>query len=499
MTELNKLSKPPEFWDYFQEISAIPRCSTNEERIRAYIKEEAEKFNFPTVVDDVGNLLVDLSPETQDAKKSVILQSHFDMVCEKNESSSHDFSKDPLELKVFEKDGKKWVTADGTSLGADNGVGLAYSLVLMNLIHQGELTFPELKIELLFTVNEEGGLVGAFQIEEDMLDTDYLINLDCMDVNTIIIGCVGGMYTNIQIKLKQNDISERKAELIPVKILVTGLLGGHSGLDIDKGRANAIKVLAKVLLEINKKSPILLEELEGGKNFNAIPREAKAIFYLSKEEYKNFDVILKDIKQYLNKYYAASEDNIHIISEKVPNEEANYRAISRDLGDKIIYTLISMPHGPLLRHESIENLVHTSTNLASISSTRRKVKIGMLHRSFNLDFNEDTAERVETLLKLGDFNYKIKNVGGYGVWEPNFTEELLLIAKEVFKEVNNKEPEITAMHAGLEPGAFKVKRSDLQMITIGPNVEACHSPDECLQAQSVEKFWAFLITLLNRL
>jgi len=499
MTELNKLSKPPEFWDYFQQISEIPRCSTNEEKIRAYIKEEAENFNFPTLVDNVGNLLVDLSPENQDAKKSVILQSHFDMVCEKNESLSHDFSKDPLKLKVIEKDGKKWVTADGTSLGADNGVGLAYSLVLMNLIHQGELNFPELKIKLLFTVNEEGGLVGAFQIEKDMLDADYLINLDCMDVNTIIIGCVGGMYTNIQIKLKQNDISEQKADLIPIRILVTGLLGGHSGLDIDKGRANAIKVLAKVLLDVNKKSPILLEELEGGENFNAIPREAKAIVYMRKEAYKNLDTLLKKIEQFLNDYYAASENNIRVIGEKISDEEASYKAISRELGEKILYTLYSIPHGPLSRHENIENLIHTSTNLASMSSSRRKVKIGMLHRSFNLDFNENTAEKVENLLKLGDFNYKIKNVGGYGVWEPNFTEELLLIAKEVFKEVNNKNPEITAMHAGLEPGAFKTKRFDLQMITIGPNVEACHSPDECLQAQSVEKFWAFLVTLLKRL
>ncbi len=499
MIDITELSKPIEFWDYFQKISAIPRCSNDEEKIRRYIKEQAEEFDFRTEIDDVGNLIVKLFTESNKENKKVILQSHFDMVCEKNSSSNHDFRKDPLKLEIIEKEGSKWVTADGTSLGADNGVGLAYSLALMKLIHEGKLKFSEIDIKLLFTVNEEGGLVGAFQIEKEILDADFLINLDCMDAQTIIIGCVGGMYSNIQFKLKRTDISDRKEELVPVEVSVKGLLGGHSGLDIDKGRANAIKVLVKVLLEINKKFPIYLEDLEGGENFNAIPREAKSLIYVNKEDYPNLNPVITKIEHFLNTYYARAEDNIRLVFEKALENEAGFNCIKDEEQEKILNFLYVIPHGPILKHSRIDNLIHTSTNFASVSATKRKLKMGMLHRSFDLDFNEETSQKVRALLRLSELNYKMKDVGGYGVWEPNSDEELLITAKRVFETVHGGKPEITAMHAGLECGAFKTKRPDMQMITIGPTIEACHSPDEALHVKSVEKFWKYLVRLLSQL
>ncbi len=498
MNDFNQLSKPKEFWEYFKKISEIPRCSGNEDPIRAYIKKEAEKFGFKTIIDKAGNLLVKIPSNTKNATQ-IILQSHFDMVCEKSSNIVHDFTKDPLKLKEIEVNGQEWITAEGTTLGADNGVGLAYSLALMKLIYQNKLNLQNLAITLLFTVNEEEGLIGAFQVSPDILDVNYLINLDCMDAETIVIGSVGGMYSTIQIRVKRIPIDELTTNLLPIKISIKGLLGGHSGLDIDKGRANAIKLLARILRAINKNFDVYLESISGGKSFNAIPREAFAILYIQKEEFSEIVSLLKIVQDDLNTEYNGVESQIKIKSEKLNKSEISNMVITNDLQIKILNVLYLLPHGPISRHPNLEDLIYTSTNLASINTKKSKLKIEMLHRSFNLQCNSQTAEKVSALLDLPELNVKIKNVGGYGVWEPNFNEKLLSIAKKVYKEINNEEPQIKAMHAGLECGAFKVKAPDLQMITIGPTILACHSPDEKLNVPSVEKFWNFLITLLNQL
>jgi dipeptidase D len=498
MIDINQLSKPKEFWKYFQKISEIPRCSGNEDQIRAYIKKEAEKFDFKTLIDEAGNLLVKIPSKNKNATK-IILQSHFDMVCEKRSNAMHNFSKDPLKLKEIEENEQKWITAEGTSLGADNGVGLAYSLALMKFIYKNKLDFNNLDIRLLFTVNEEEGLIGAFQISPDILDVDYLINLDCMDAQTIIIGSVGGMYSTIQIRVKRIPIDDLNTKLIPVKLSIKGLLGGHSGLDIDKGRANAIKLLARVLRIINKSFDIYMESISGGKNFNAIPREASATMYIEKENFIEIAYLLNQIQEDLKIEYDAVENQIKIVLEKLKKDEISNTAIIKNIQEKILNVLFLLPHGPISKHPLLKDLVHTSTNLAAINTKKSKIKLEMLHRSFNLQCNSQTAEKISALLDLAELNVRIKNIGGYGVWEPNFDEKLLSIAKKVYEEINNKNPQIRAMHAGLECGAFKVKAPDLQMITVGPTIEECHSPDEKLNIPSVEKFWNFLITLLNQL
>jgi dipeptidase D len=497
MIDTSNLSEPRAFWNYFQKVSEIPRCSTKEDKIRLYIQEEAEKFGYKTEIDKAGNLRVKL-PAGKEATTQIILQSHLDMVCEKNLNITHDFDKDPLKLKIIERNGQKWVTAEGTSLGADNGVGLAYSLTLMNLIHNKKLNFPNLDIILLFTVNEETGLVGAYQVSEDLLNVDYLINLDCMDAQTIIIGSVGGMYSTIQLRLKRISVDTLTDSYIPLKISVKGLLGGHSGLDIDKGRANAIKLLARALRILNKNFEIYLESISGGKNFNAIPREASAILYIKNDKISDISKIIDKIQGQFSIEYSSFEDKVELKQERVEKDDS-HKVIMSDLQEKILNMIYLLPHGPLSKHPRMKDVVHSSTNLASIKTTKRKIRIEMLHRSFNLLYNEETAERISALVSLGDLNAKIKNVGGYGVWKPNFKEKLLSLAKKAYKEQSNEEPNITAMHAGLECGVFKSKCPNLQMITIGPTIEACHSPDEKLEVKSVEKFWSCLISLLSQL
>ncbi|TXT64172.1 MAG: Cytosol non-specific dipeptidase [Promethearchaeota archaeon] len=490
--------QPAEFWKYFRKISEIPRCSGKEDRIRRFIKEEAEKLAFITEIDTAGNLLVKLPSNNEDAKR-LLIQSHFDMVCEKNKDSTHNFNKDPLILTEIEVKGQKWVTARGTSLGADNGVGLAYSLSMMKMIAKKSLHFPNLDIRFLFTVNEEEGLIGAFQVSPDTLEVDYLINLDCMDDSTIIIGSVGGMYCSIQIRLNRKEINELNKNMILIKLLVKGLLGGHSGLDIDKGRANAIKIMARIFKKISQSHKIHLESIMGGNNFNAIPREATALFYINKEELEQLNEVLCLLQTDLNEEYAGFEENIQLELIKMPKKLSNAHVFPNNIQKQLIDALYVLPHGPLSKHPVLKDLVHTSTNLASINTSNTRIKIQMLHRSFEMIQNEKTAEKVSTIFKMSDLSVKIKNAGGYGVWNPQFEDELLLKAKRVYKRLFRKEPHILAMHAGLECGAFKTKAPDLEMITIGPTIEACHSPDEKLNVSSVGKFWNFLIPLLKEL
>ena len=274
LSKLKGLGEPSEFWEYFEQITKIPRCSEHEEKVRAFIKEEAERLGFETKVDNTGNLVVRIRAR-QEQKENIVLQCHMDMVCEKNEGVSHDFSKDPLELKIIEVDNEKWVTAEGTTLGADNGVGIAYLLTLMKKIHDEELNLGSLGFDLLFTVDEEMGLNGAFKMEDNLISGSYLVNLDAEDEDSVTIGCAGGRVTFFHIK-KESDKINKKENLNPIKIFVSGLKGGHSGADIHLGRGNALKIIGEVLWKLNQKFEIHITSISGGNRTNAIPREASA-------------------------------------------------------------------------------------------------------------------------------------------------------------------------------------------------------------------------------
>lgn len=496
MLESKNLSPPEEFWTYFQAISQVPRCSGKEEKIREYIRKETERFGFKYHIDPAGNLIIDVPSDDPNAPL-LIIQSHMDMVCEKNENIDHDFSLDPINLKTVEIDKEIWITAEGTSLGADNGVGLAISLALMEKIYKNELEFNSLYLRIIFTVNEEAGLTGALHIDKKFVDGDYLINLDCMEAESIIVGSTDCRYSVINIKIKRDPTIEIDESFLTVKISIRGLLGGHSGIDIDKGRANAIKLVTEALKHIEQEIELFLVTLEGGESFNAIPREASATFYIKNEKIGELKEILNSLEtRFLNRY-EGFEENIKFFFEESKKDKLKYDVIKKELQEKILNIVDLLPFGPIYWHPHIENLVHTSTNLGTLNTKKNKVQIEMYHRSFDQKNIMDLSSKINSLLELSNMRYKMSEAGEFGVWKPDTETQFLKFAQNIYKELYKKEPDVKSVHAVLECGIFKNKCPGLEIITIGPTIEACHSPDEKLKADSVQTSWNFLINLLK--
>ncbi len=497
MTELNVFGDFSDFWDYFKQITKIPRCSGKEEGIRNYIIVEAEKFGFKSVVDDVGNIVVKV-PTDSNGGKGIVLQCHMDMVCEKNEETHHDFSKDPLKLKIIEINNEKWLTAEGTTLGADNGVGISYFLTLMKRIYNGDIKFEKLELFLLFTVDEEKGLRGAFQIDEDLIDGNYLINLDSEEDDKFTVGCAGGINTTGEIKVLHENINNYINEAIPVKISIKGLIGGHSGVDIHRGRGNAVKLIADILWKINNKFSIQINSINGGNLSNAIPRESQSIFFINKTQFSKLIHFIEQTISEIKLNFSEIEPNMQISFEKINNFDGN-NIWSEKVKEKLLHILYVIPNGPLSYHAKNHKLVHTSSNLASIKTDDDIIKILTSQRSLEEISKKAIYEKIGALFKLADMEVNIQHVEDYPGWEPNFKSKLLSISKETYIELFNDNPEIEVIHAGLECGILKKKFPDMEMISIGPTMIGPHSPEERLNIKSVKKIWSFLIKLINNL
>jgi len=496
---IKNLGNPPEFWDYFEQISQIPRCSGDEAEIRDFIKKESENFGFVTKIDKAGNLVVKISPTVMKNKnKKVVLQSHLDIVCEKNEATIHNFSKDPLKLKIIEVDNEKWLSAEGTTLGADNGVGIAYSLALMKNIHEKQINLDSLAIDLLFTVEEETGLYGALGIDKDMIEGDYLINLDSENDEKFTIGCAGGINTWADIKLTYERISDNFKDPIFMKITVGGLNGGHSGAEIDKGRGNSIKILSKILWKSNKKYSISLHSIHGGNKLNAIPREVQSIIIIEKEREPVIRAFMSEVISDIKLEIGRNEPNLQI-KLNIINDINENRILDRKLKDKLLDILYIFPNGPISMHQEIRGLVHTSTNLAAIKMEENVIKIGSSQRSVNAFSQKFIQERIEALFNLADLDITVGRSAGYPGWDPNFNSTLLKISKETYNELFNLEVKVKAIHAGLECDVLKKLVPNTEMISLGPNVIGGHTPEERLQVKSVTKIWTFLLRLLEKL
>jgi len=499
--KVNNLGDPSKFWKYFEEISKIPRCSGNEGQVRSYIEERARSFHYKTKIDKTGNLLVSYNANRdtlKKKKKKIIFQAHLDMVCEKNKDISHDFSTDPLSLKVIKKEGEEWLTAEGTTLGADNGVGIAYCLTIMNYLENKKLEFNNIIIDFLFTVEEEVGLTGAFNIKQDFIEGDFLINLDSEDDNKFTIGCAGGINTTGTLKLVFRKVNEFSKELVPIKLSIKGLIGGHSGVDINKGRANAIKIISKILWKINNKYGIYLSSLNGGNLSNAIPREAEAIFYCMEANKSAVLDFINHINSEIELGISEIEPDMKIMPK--PLERSNKKIIfPKDVSDKMLHLLYAMPNGPISFHPKDPDLVYTSTNLASIKISDEQLEIITSQRSLHEISKTIIYEKIEALFKLADLNIKISHKGNYPSWEPNYDSRLLKIAKKSYKDLFHSESIVQIIHAGLETGILNKKLPEIEMISLGPNIQGGHSPDEKLQAKSVEKIWNFLYQLLKNL
>lgn len=473
--------KPASVFHYFKEISKVPRPSKHEERIINYLKQFGEQHQLETKVDEAGNVLIK-KPATagKENLKTVILQSHVDMVCEKNSDVVHDFFNDPIEIIV---DGD-WMKANGTTLGADNGIGVATELAILaaNDIEHGPL-------ECLFTVDEETGLSGAFALKEGFLNGDILINLDSEDEGEMFIGCAGGIDSVGEFEYKHITIP---SGYFFFKVAVSGLKGGHSGGDIHLGRGNANKILNRFLSQTADKYDMYLCEINGGNLRNAIPREAYAVCAVPFEDKESIRVDLNIFTSDMENELGITEPDMKFTLE---SESPVETAIDRDTTKRLLKTLYAIPHGIYAMSQDIPGLVETSTNLASVKMKEGNIiKIETSQRSSILSARNDMANTVRAAMELG--GAKVSSGGGYPGWKPNPNSEILKIAEASYKKLFGVEAQVKAIHAGLECGLFLDKYPSLDMISFGPTLRDVHSPDERMEISTVDKFWKHLLDIL---
>jgi len=475
--------KPPLLWKHFEQILKIPHCSGNEKALGDYIVSMAERLNLSCKRDKVGNVVVSkkASPGREKAE-TVILQGHLDMVCEKNSDVTHDFSRDAIKAEIK----GEWIQAKGTTLGSDNGIGLSASLAAMedkSLVHG--------PLEFLFTVDEETGLTGANKIEPGFLKGKKLLNLDSEEEGAFTIGCAGGADTEISLPLKRTRPAS--GELYRLKI--SGLRGGHSGLDINQGRANAIKLLARMVWQALKKFSFKLARMEGGNKRNAIPREAWADLLLEPKQIQGLSAFFQKAFEKIQFEYKAVEKEAKFSFEKSQGEKEG--SLTSESQANLVNLLFSLPHGVIAMHPEIKELVETSTNLAIIHTLKDQAQIICSSRSSVASSLEATRNAIDALCELG--GAKAVQPDGYPGWTPNLKSPLLNSLKEVYKRTFQKEPGVAAVHAGLECGIIGEKFPGMDMISFGPTIEHPHSPEERVHISSVENFWKFLTIVLAEL
>lgn len=476
---------PQILWKKFAEISQIPRPSKHEERIRLYLKNFAEKHNFSFKEDPTGNILIYLPPTPNyESAPTIVLQSHVDMVCEKNKDTIHDFDKDPIQL-IREGD---WIKADGTTLGADNGIGFAAALAIAL-----DDSFEHGPLELLFTVDEETGLTGVNNLENNFISGKYLLNLDTEEDGAFYIGCAGGMDTVGSLKINYVKLNQR---FKPYYLFISGLKGGHSGINIHEGRANAIKLLGLILKNLEA-FDYQVSFINGGSKRNAIPREAEAILWLKPEdELKAIEIVnafaIETSLEYKNK-----ESDIKIIFERKENDVISKNVFADDFLKKVVNIILALPHGVISMSADIEGLVETSTNLATINIENGYLKIGTSQRSSIESGKRNIGQYVQAVFELAGAEVMVADK--YPAWQPNINSKLLQISKNVYKKLFGIEPEVKAVHAGLECGILIDKFPWLDMISLGPTIEGAHSPDERVKISDVEKFYSLLKAIISEI
>lgn len=475
--------KPALVWEIFDAITQVPRPSKKEEKIRAFLLDFAHKHGLKVATDAIGNVVMTVPATTgYENAPAVILQAHMDMVCEKNSNVEHDFENDPIDTYI---DGE-WVRAKGTTLGADNGIGMAAALAV--------LISPEAKhgrLQALFTVDEETGLTGANNLDGSLIDGDILLNLDSEDDAQIFIGCAGGIDTTST--FTYTPLPSNK-DYYHATICIKGLNGGHSGGDIHLGRGNANKILSRFLWQSMKKYDVRLAAIDGGNLRNAIPREAMAVVGVP-----------IDVKEQLcadfNCFIATVEDELRGVDSLTGSAIFSTDTPATYIDDKTAHNLIaalySAPHGVIAMSRDIKGLVETSTNLASVKMKENNtIVVATSQRSSVESEKYDIANQIEALFTLAGSTPT--HGDGYPGWKPNMQSRIKDIAVEAYEELFNTTPEILAIHAGLECGLFLTKYPHLDMISFGPTLRDVHSPDERMYIPAVEKFWLHLLRILEK-
>ena len=484
--------QPKEVFSIFHEITQVPRPSKREGKIIEWLKAFAVKHNLEHTVDEAGNIIMrkPATPGYED-KPGVILQAHMDMVCEKNNDTVHDFDNDPIHTYI---DGD-FIKAQGTTLGADNGIGMA---LMLAAITSDTLKHPAL--ECLFTVDEETGLTGAFRLQDGCLQGKQLINLDSEDDGQVFIGCAGGIDTLAKMHYEPIPSVEGEArmQLYSLRIKVSGLMGGHSGDDINKGRGNANKILVRFLYQVMKSMDMHVAKLDGGNLRNAISREAEAVITIPiwcKE----------DIRVMLNHYIATIEQEIGDVEKdftmSLETTETPDFYIPQEDSERLIQALYACPHGMMAMSKTMPGLVETSTNLASVKMKEDEkgayIEVNTSQRSSIESKKHDIKQMVECALALACD--EVTHGDGYPGWAPNPQSPLLEVTKKAYQDLFAAEPKVLAIHAGLECGLFLEKYPYLDMVSIGPQMFGVHSPQERLSIASTGKCWQWLQRILEAL
>ncbi|MBS9433723.1 beta-Ala-His dipeptidase [Photorhabdus hainanensis] len=479
-SELSQLSPQP-LWDIFAKICSIPHPSYHEEALATHIVQWAQEKGLHVERDQVGNILI-RKPASKglENRKAVVLQAHLDMVPQKNNDTAHDFTKDPIRPYI---DGE-WVTAQGTTLGADNGIGLASALAVLadDNVKHGPL-------EVLLTMTEEAGMDGAFGLQPGWLQADILINTDSEEEGEIYMGCAGGIDFTTTLALTREAVP---AHYKTLKLIIKGLKGGHSGCDIHVGLGNANKLLARFLAAHTQELGLKLLDFQGGTLRNAIPREGHVIVAIPADKATQLTQLKDKYLDILKNEYAIVEKNLTVLLEEV---ETDIQALTDDCQNRFIALLNSTPNGVIRMSDVIKGVVETSLNVGVVAMEQDKVNIICLIRSLIDSGKSYIIGMLSSLAKLS--NAEIYAKGDYPGWQPDASSPVMHLVRETYQQLFDKIPNIMVIHAGLECGLFKKPYPDMDMVSIGPTITGAHSPDEQVHIKSVGQYWQLLTAILK--
>ncbi|WP_128331334.1 aminoacyl-histidine dipeptidase [Apibacter sp. HY039] len=474
--------EPHKLWNFFSDLNAVPRPSKKEEKVREFIKNFGNSLNLETLEDRVGNILIK-KPATSglETKKKVVLQSHLDMVCQKNNDVNFDFDSEGIKMQI-EGD---WVSAVGTTLGADNGIGVAS---IMAILASDNIEHPD--IEALFTIDEETGMTGAFGLEEGFLSGDILLNLDTEEDDEIDIGCAGGIDVSA---FKTYPLEAANSHEISAKLEIIGLHGGHSGMDIHKGLGNSNKLVSRFLYAFLD-SGIKVESFDGGGLRNAIPREATVKFVISNEKKNTIESIFDRLRKDIVEEFKNIEENLEIL---LSWEDSQNQTLTKEDTFTFVSALTALHNGVFRMSPEIADLVEASNNIARVELIDGKAKILCLTRSSVESSKLWLADSLKSVLSLAGMNVEFS--GSYPGWKPNPDSEILKTAIKIYQDQNLEKPMVMACHAGLECGIIGEKYPEMEMISFGPTIKGAHSPKEKVSISSVQKYWIYLLEILKNI
>lgn len=482
MSEIRNL-EPKVVWDIFQQLCDIPRPSKKEQKAAEWAKNFGENLGLETIVDEIGNVIIK-KPATagMEDRKTVVLQGHLDMVPQKNSDIDHNFETDPIQAYV---DGE-WVTAKDTTLGADNGIGVAAAMAVLqaNNIEHGPL-------EVLLTIDEETGMTGAENLKAGILNADIMINTDSEDEGELYIGCAGGIDTNAKFHFNEENTP---SDVTAFRIDVKGLKGGHSGMDIPLGRGNANKILNRILYKANKSLDLRLADIQSGSLRNAIPREGFAVVTIPNSQTGEFKTYFDELVPLMKSELARTEPDMEVACVET---EIPAKVIDEKTSNNLIKALYGFPNGVIRMSDAMEGLVETSTNLAVVKKQEGFIDIGSLQRSSVESAKEDLANMIRCVLELA--GAEVVHEGAYPGWNPNIDSPILKTMQDVYNKKWGKVPEIKAIHAGLECGIIMENYPNLDTISFGPTIRFPHSPDEKVNIKTVGMFYDFLIETLKNI